>query len=224
MPLFQSSDLARFWNQGENEFSTEKFFLVDRVALPAAVAVDTYTLPDYVISIRRVTFQGWKLDPLPQRNNREVFQGANQEGKPFWYVYNNIGANSIKLVPSPQMALPMGTGNLWSTDIPNCCIVEFYRATDNATFIIIQSLRQQMLKLYAAHRSYLIDGPGMNLKLSQYYLQAWEQAKQEMVELIDDLYSLPRKLMTSEVVSSNYYPGEPVLPINQFGISVDEGY
>jgi hypothetical protein len=224
MPLFQSSDLARFFNQGENELSSEKPFLVDRIALETVVDQSTYTLPDYVVSIRRVTYLGWKLDPLPRRNQREVFQNATQEGQPFWYIFNNIGANLLQLFPTPNAALGLGTGNLYSTDIETCCIVEFFRATDNVNFTIISCLRRQMLKLYAAYRAYSIDGPGQNLKLAQYYMQRWMLAKQQFVELIDDLYTLPRKLMISEVVSSNYFPGEPVLPINQFGVSVDEGY
>jgi hypothetical protein len=224
VPLFQSSDLARFYNQGENELSSEKSFLVDRLALQLSPNQSTYTLPDYVISIRRVTCLAWKLDPLPRRNQREVFQNATQEGQPFWYIFNNIGANLLQLFPSPNYTTGPGTGNLYSTDIETCCIVEYFRATDNVNFTILPTLRRQMLKLYAAYRAYSIDGPGQNLKLAQYYQQRWMLMKQQFVELYDDLYNLPRKLVISEVVSSNYFPGEPVLPVNEFGVSVDEGY
>ncbi len=223
MPLFQSSDLARFFNEGENQVAFEKHFLVDRLSIATVADQQIYTIPDYILSIRRITYLGWKLDPLPQRNLREVFQSATQQGFPFWYVFNQIGQNQIKLFPAPDSNLPVVT-NVWSTDIPNGFILEYFRATDNVNFTIIQSIRRQMLKLYAASRAYAIDGPGQNLKLVQYYQQRWEQAKAEFVEMIEDLYNLPRKLVISEIVSSNYFPGEPVLPIDQFGISVDEGY
>lgn len=224
MPLFQSSDLLRFYNQGENEISTEKSFLPDRYAIPTVVGTAEYQLPDYVTSIRRVSFQGWKLDSLPARNQREVFQGATQTGRPFWYVYNNVGACKIKLFPAPEVVLGSGTGHLWSTDIPNCCIVEFFRATDNSTYVLPPFIKRQLLKLYVAKRSYSIDGPGMNLKLVAYYQKRWNKMKVEFIDLLDDLYGRPRKILVDEVVSSNYFPGEPVLPINQFGVSVDEGY
>lgn len=223
MPLFNTSDLTRFWNQGENEISHERPFLVDRISLNIQTNVALYTLPDYVVSIKRITYLGKKLDPLPKRNQREVFQAATQAGNPFWYVYNNIGANLISLFPTPEQNLPTVT-NVWDTDIPNSCIVEFFRATDNNTFKIPSYLRRQLLKYYTAKRAYAIDGAGGNLKLVKYYTEKWMSKKMEFVEWLDFLHTKPRKFCVDEIVSSNYFPGEPVLPIDQFGTSVDEGY
>lgn len=224
MPLFSSTDLERFYEQAENDISTDKPFMPDRISIATIVGVSTYTLPDYCCSIRRITYLGQKLDPLPRRNEREVFQSADQQGRPFWYVYNQIGANQIKLFPTPGDNLPADTGHLWSTDIPNCCIVEFFRATDNVNFVLPSFIKRQLLKQYVAKRAFAIDGPGMNMKLVQYFDKRWQTMKGEFYELLDDLYTLPRKLLVDEIVSSNYFPGEPVLPINQFGISVDEGF
>ena len=227
MPLFQSSDLQRFYFQGENEISSEKPFLVDRVSLATTEnqVPAIYTLPDYCVSIRRVTFLGKMCDPLPQRNAREVFQSGSltQTGWSFWYIYNNVGQNQIQLFPAPGYTLPV-VENVWGSDIPNGVIVEFYRATDNQTFTIPIYLRRQLLKQYVAARANQIDGPGMNLKLAKYFGQKWQMKKGEFAEWLDYLYNAPRKLMQQEIVSSNYFPGEPVLPINEFGVSVDEGY
>jgi hypothetical protein len=185
----------------------------------------TYTLPDYVISIRRITYLGKKLDPLPQRNYREVFQSVAQEGWPFWYIFNNIGVNKIQLFPTPESSISSGT-HLWSTDIPTSCIVEFNRATDNqgaSLFTLPIWIRRQMLKQFVMKRKFELDGPGVNTKLAKYFDEKWQMSKGEFAELLDQLYYLSRKYMISEVVSSNYFPGQPVLPINQFGSSVDEG-
>ena len=223
MARFQTSDLLRFWNQGENEMSSERPFLVDRYELATTAGTSTYTLPDYVVSIRRVTWMGWKLDPLPQRNFREVFQSSPQMGQPFWYIYNNIGQNQIQLFPSPNVNLATG-GVPWGTDIYNYCIVEFYRATDNSTFVLPTWAKRQLLKYYVAKRAFQVDGSGVNMKLAQFYSQKWEQMKGEFVETLNYLTNAPRKLLVSEIVSSNYFPGQPVLPVAQFGEGVDEGY
>lgn len=224
MPLFQSSDLQRFFFQGENEISSEKPFLVDRVSLAttAGTVPAIFTLPDYCVSIRRVTYLGKMCDPLPQRNLREVFQSATQQGWVFWYIYNNVGQNTIQLFPAPDTTIAT-VANVWGSDIPNGVIVEFYRATDNQTFIIPTYLRRQLLKQYVALRSNQIDGPGMNLKLAKYFAQKWQMKKGEFAEWLDYLYNAPRKLGVNEVIGSNYFPGEPVLPMANFGISVDEG-
>lgn len=223
MPLFNSSDLQRFFNQGENEISTDNPFLVDRLSIATTEGISTYQLPDYVGSIRRVTYLGQKCDPLNQRNLREVFQSATQQGRPFWYIFNNIGAVKIKLFPAPGDTIAQGT-NLWSTDIPKSVIVEFYRATDNVTFVLPDWIRRQILKYYVAFRSYSIDGPGCNLKMAAYNMGRWVQGKQYFADVLHFLFTNPRKFCISDIVSSNYYPGEPVLPIDQFGTSVDEGY
>jgi hypothetical protein len=224
MARFQTSDLQRFFNQGENEVSSESPFLVDRYEIATTVDVSTYTLPDYVVSIRRVTWLGWKLDPLPNRNFREVFQSSPQEGQPFWYIYNNIGQNQIQLFPSPNAALA-APGNPWTqADIQNCCIVEFYRATDNATFVLPPWSKRQMLKFYVAKRAYQIDGAGVNQKLAKFYSQMWDASKAGFVDTLNYLYTAPRKFMLQEIVGSNYFPGQPVLPVAQFGEGVDTGY
>lgn len=223
MPIFTSTDLERFANQGENDFSVDRPFLMDRYSLTIVGGIANYVLPDYVNSIRRVSFLGQKLDPMTQRNQREVFQAANQTGTPFWYVFNNIAANTIRLFPTPEQSIAPGT-LLWSSDIPTCCVVEFFRSSDNSTFVLPPWKKRQMLKSYIKYRSYGIDGPGYNVALRKYYKQRWEFSETQFSELLDYLYNAPRKLVISEIVSSNYFPGEPVLPIDQFGISVDEGY
>lgn len=222
MARFLSSDLLRFWNQGEQEVSSDRPFLVDRFEVATSAGVGVYTLPDYVLSIRRITWLGKKLDPLPQRNFREVFQSNPAQGDPFWYIYNNIGANKIQLFPSPGATLTTGT-DPWGADISNYCIVEFYRATDNSTFVLPTWCKRQLLKYYVARRATSVDGPGNNLKLNQFFAQKWEQMKGEFVEVLNYLYTAPRKFVVSEIVGSNYFPGQPVLPVAQFGQSVDEG-
>lgn len=222
MARFLSSDLLRFWNQGEQEVSSDHPFLVDRFEIATSAGVGVYTLPDYVLSIRRITWLGKKLDPLPQRNFREVFQSNPAQGDPFWYIYNNIGANKIQLFPSPGVTLTTGT-DPWGADISNYCIVEFYRATDNSTFVLPTWCKRQLLKYYVARRATSVDGPGNSLKLNKFFAQKWEQMKGEFVEVLNYLYTAPRKFVVSEIVGSNYFPGQAVLPVSQFGQSVDEG-
>lgn len=223
MPLFSTGDLTRFFNNGEQELAIEQPFLVDRLSVAITAETAVYTLPDYVLSIKRITWLGMKLDPLPRRNQRDVFQNANQVGRPFWYIYNNIGANLIQFFPNPGINVAAGT-HLWSTDIPTSVIVEFWRQTDNSTFVVPPYFRNQLLKRYTAYKARMLDGPGINMKMSKYFSDQWGYWKGAYFELLSDLYSKPRKYCVNEIVSSNYFPAAPVLPIGQFGIGVDEGY
>ena len=69
-----------------------------------------------------------------------------------------------------------------------------------------------------------IEGPGQNLKMSQYMASQWIQWKKDFEDLVKELHSAPRKLFVSDVVSGNWFPGSPMLPIDRFGIGVDTGY
>ncbi len=135
--LFSDRKITRLSNEGENNFAVEYPCIIKRISLATTISTPTdfdsmsgdfdsatgdfdssgaaltyvnpFTLPDDVLSIRRVTWKGYKLDPLPQRNFREVFQNATQLGRPFWYVFNNVGQNLIQLFPGPNERLPIIT-------------------------------------------------------------------------------------------------------------------
>jgi hypothetical protein len=224
MLLFSTAKLQKLYNQGEEHVSHDRHFLVDRISLSLVQGQAKYTLPDYVESIKRITYRGMKLDPLSNRNLRDSFQGATQQGEPFWYVYNNIGLNQIQLFPVPSQSLAAAVSGLWDTAIPTSFVIEFYRITDNATFVIPPYLKPQLLKSYVAMKCSSIDGAGLTLKMRQYYEQRWDAKEKDFEGWIDELMNKPRKLVISEIFSSNYFPGHPILPIDKFGIAVDEGY
>lgn len=224
MPIFDSATLSRFYNQGENIISDERPFLVDRLALTIVAGTSTYTLPDYVRSIRRITYFGNYLDPLPRRAQRDIFQAATQMSKPFWYIFNNIGLNKIQLFPVPNQNVAPVT-NLWGNGISATtgCIVEFYRVTDNSSFVLPPWIKRQLLKQYVAQQTFQVDGQGNNLKLAQYFSKRWQLRKQEFIDLLDELIYKPRKLCLTSISGSGWFPGRPILPIDRFGTSVDTG-
>jgi len=223
VPVFDQSDILRFFNQGENTATTKCQFLLDRYEIPVVAGTHTYEIPDYVTSILRITYQGKKLTPLPRRDLNGAFQPATQQGQPFWYVFNNVGLNRVRLFPTPQDNLPGGK-DPWCTDIPTQCIIEFFRVTDNETFILPPWTRNFLLKQYVGRGLFQIEGPGQNLKMSQFLDKQWQFWFNEFCGLIDELQANPRKLFVSDVVSGNWFPGSPMLPIDKFGISVETGY
>jgi len=102
--------------------------------------------------------------------------------------------------------------------------VEFFRISDNDKFILPPWARNYLLKKYVGKEIFTIEGPGQNLKMAKYMTAQWEQWFTEFDNLISELHSAPRKLFVSDVVSGNWFPGSPLLPIDKFGISVETGY
>lgn len=218
-----TSTIDRLSGEGENNFTVEYPCIIKRVSLATTSGQPLITLSDDVKSIRRLTWKGFKLDPLPSRNFREVFQNATQTGRPFWYVFNNIGQNIIQLFPAPNETLTAVTTNLYGNEIPNRLIVEYYMTPDFTTNIIPTYFRRRLLKSYVLRGAYGIQGQGRNMKASLYYKDKWRKLKQQYGELLFDLHNKPRKLVVNGITASYYFPGNPVLPINKFGTSCDAG-
>ena len=218
-----AATVARLSQEGENSFVVDNPCILKRVAPTAVSGVSLIVLPDDVKSIRRVTWKGYKLDPLPQRNFREVFQGATQQGRPFWYVFNNVGQNLIQLFPAPNETLTPATANLFGSAIPNQLIVEYFQAPDFVNAILPSYFRRRLLKTYVLRGCFNIEGQGQNLKNSKYFKQRWDQLSKLYGQLLDDLHNKPRKLVVQGISAAYYFPGRPLLPIDKFGISLDAG-
>src|SRR5438874_3543540 len=126
MSLFADATLTHLENIGENTFASERPCIVDRTSLAIVSGTDIYTLPSYVINVRRITYKGWKLFPLSHRDLRQSYQSGNQGGRPFWYIFNNIGQSQIKLMPVPTENITAENTytNLWGPTISSKFIIE----------------------------------------------------------------------------------------------------
>lgn len=222
--LFDANTINRLSQEGENNFAVESKCILKRIAPAVTSGQPLVTLPDDIVSIRRCTWRGFKLDPLPHRNFREVFQSATQGGRPFWYVFNNIGQNIIQLFPNPNESLASVTSNLYGSEIPNRFIVEYFQAPQYTTDSIIPSyIRRRLLKNYVLRGCFNIEGQGQNLPASKYFKARWRELKQMYLDLLEELHNKPRKLVVNGITSSYYFPGHPILPVDKFGSSVDAG-
>lgn len=222
MPIDTTSAIQRWWLTGEIELSQEIPFLFSRYEIPIVSGTATYTLPDIYLSIRRVTYLGKSLDPLPAAQKRDFFQGSSATGNPFWYIFDNIGQNKISLYPAPNQTIAAGS-DPWFSDIATKCIVEGSVVADDSTFTVPSYLRQQMIKKYVGYKMYSMEGPQQNLESARYFLSSWNKAKSEFAEWLQEIATKPRKLIINDPVSQQVLPAAPVLPISRYGISVEAG-
>lgn len=221
--LFPDSTITRFAQEGENAFAVEYPCILSRLALDITTGVKLYTLPDTVTSIRRVTWRGYKLDPLPLRAKIDVFQNATQIGRPFWYVFNNVGLNKIQFFPIPDETIVASQANLTSDGILTNVIVEYFQAPDFITKVIPPYIKRRLLKTYALRGCFNVEGQGQSLKNAKYWKAKWMFLKEKYGLVLAELHNKPRKLVVNSIQASYYFPGSPVLPIDRFGISVNTG-
>src|SRR5438046_3542154 len=127
MSLFDTATRTRFAQQGEVAFATSYPCILKRTSLAIVQGTHTYQIPNDVLNIKRLTWKGAKLDPLPSRDSRAAFGNLTSTGKPFWYIFNNIGQNLLRLFPVPNESIGLTVGNLYDASvISNYVILEYY--------------------------------------------------------------------------------------------------
>ncbi len=222
--IWSDEILDRFYKEAEGHLTDDFPCLIDRIALDIVAGTGEYVIPDYVSNIRRLTWKGRRLDPLPERQMREAFQPAVQQGAPYFYIFNNIAFNTIKLFPTPNETVTTTTNNLYGSEIPNRCIVEFYRAPDNLSFSIPTIVDRRIRKAFVLWKAFSIEGKGQDSKAAQYYKQKWDMLLKEFGSTLNELITAPRKLIvSSKYIDSLAYPSAPILPMDKYGISVNTG-
>src|SRR5215469_15633865 len=224
MSLWTDQTITRFSNDGENDFAEEYPCILTRMSLPVIATQAKYLLPASIRSIRRITWQGTKLDPLSQRNMREVFNFATQISKPYWYVFNNIGANTIQFFPIPDQTINPSGGNLYSDAITSDVIIEYFILPDFVNYTIPVYFRRRLLKAYVLKQCFGVEGAGQNLKNRDYFSNRWNQLKQVYGVFLDEIHNKSRKLCLNGITSSQFFPHTPILPVSKFGIGFDDGY
>lgn len=218
MSLFSVGTIQRFEREGEDLFNQEFPCILDRLALDIVEDTSEYTLPDYITEIRRVTYRGFKVDALDQRHFRD-FNLTTESGRPTDYIYNNIGQLKIKLFPAPNETLATITTNLWGSEIPNRCIIEFWRTSDYTSNTIPEYFKEQLVSAYKFSRLYAIEGKGQNLKLAKYFNDSWLELKELYGEFLGKIATGPGRTSIG-LSSSDPTFLVPHLSVSQFGISV----
>lgn len=221
MSLFSADSIIRFINEGERNFVNNYKCIIERISLNINNGTNEYTIPDYIQSIRRITWKGLKMDPLTHRDYRSIFTSSISKGKPLWYIFNNIGANKIRFYPTPNETISSININLWGSEIPNRVIIEFYRVSDGINYQIPRYIRRRMLKSYVLKACFALEGQGQNLKNSQYYAMKYKGLHKLYGDLLEEISTKPRKFIvgSSNINSMNNYLPMPVWPINRFPAS-----
>jgi len=224
--LFSTATLTRFASEAENIFQKNFPCIIDRTSIAIVSGTAIYTLADYVIDIRRITWKGTKVYPMTHRRYREAQVGVTATGTPYEYIFDNIGASQIRFFPIPniaisQLALDIG---LWGSNIANGIVIEYYRTPDYVTYTIPAFFRKRLIKSYVMKMCFSIEGRGQNLKAVKYWDAKWKYYTEIYGALLNELINAPRHIIAGpDSVTKEFSPRRPMLPYNKIGIGVDKG-
>lgn len=220
MSVWDADTISRFAQQGEDLFAVTHKCIVQRVALSIVANTSEYTLSDSVIDIRKITWLGRRIDPIPFRQWKDDDLPLNSTGRPDGYIYNNIGQQKIKFYPTPDTTIASTSSNLFGSEIANRVIVEYYSTPDYSTIIIPSFIRRRLIKCYVAKMCFSIESKGQNLKAARYFSDKWDHLMERYGQGLQDLINKPRRLIASSTPQNNRIPRPRLNPSN-FGVGVD---
>lgn len=221
MSVFSSAQITKFSQQAEQDIAVAIKCIPFRVALSIVNGTAQYSLSDYCLSIREVLWKGFVLDPLPQRDLRQSLLSGTQAGRPYWYIFNNIGQLKIQLFPTPNETITADQTHLYDTNIGSQCIVDLWRAPDFSTYLIPSYFRRRLIKAYVMKECYAYESKGQNLKARDYWAKRYEQLLEDYSNIMNDLHNKPRNLVANTYNRGYPKVPRPMLPIANYGEGVD---
>ena len=239
--LWSDTYISALAQEGEEKISLYVNCIVDRFALGTFEGVPNYTLPDYVIGIRRIIWKGLKIDFLTALQWRQMFpfsggystEGAfessafsfhafNTAGKftdtsnmgpPLFYGFQGSNRESLSFFPTPSEGVSISGGDLYGVGIETDVIVECYRLSDE-THSIPSFARRQLVKNYVLYKAFAKEGDSQNLKVSNYFKKKFEFGLAVFRQNHNRIFS-PKIRVLEEQIGANYYEmGRPQLPMN----------
>jgi len=218
MGIYLQSDYDYYAGVVEQEFCSDHNLIVDRVVLATTKALAMYTIPNYVTSIRRITYRGRQIDPFS--GQEQILSGstpsAYSQGEPRQYIYSNLGQKVIRFFPTPAEDLD-GDGDPWAgAIIREKCIVEFFRVQDSTDEYkqIPSWFKDIVLRDEVVFNLSQMDNQGYDKKAQMRLLQKKKQSKEDLLRIKAKLYSSIPKVMQPTNLLTRNTPMRAQLPWN----------
>lgn len=164
-----------------------------RECVATQFGVSVIRLPNYVRTVRRVTWRGRTLDAmsfdeLTLLTPATVFVDANSPnsniessiGRPLFYAMHPTNPWDIRLYPTPNESFTTsGEPNPYAPTFNSpSCIVDSYRMPDSTSTIPTISLPiyivRRTQKAYVLWKAFASEGKGQNLRASAYYKSKYD--------------------------------------------------
>ncbi len=219
--LWTDNQISAWAQEGEEDISNKQNLIIDRIGLSTVAQQTLFNLPDQVLNISRITYRGFKLEG---KNAQELVDSQSSPNnsisysRPLFYIYNGYGLKTIKVLSAISETTSAPSGDLFSaTAIRAGLIIEFYRTPDFTTEVnrVSQPMRKILVKYYLLYRALQQDGPGLDLKGSDFFKQLYDQSLQDL-KIINNATFLSRVNVMGDISQTLFrgWKARPILPPN----------
>lgn len=178
--IWSNSYLEQLNNDAGNQITTDLNCIYNRVCFTITSGTSVYTLPSNLRSLLRITWRGYKLEPV----NWEQFvaltpgtvflDGTNKLettiSRPFWYTIHPTNLFDIRFFPTPNESFT-NSGDPFSPDNGPKCILSFYQKIDTSILRLTlpNYIDRRTRKAYVLWQAFASEGKGQDLRAAEYY-------------------------------------------------------
>jgi hypothetical protein len=233
VPIWSDAYLVALSAEAIGQISIDVNAIFARECLLIQQGQSVYTLPNYVRTLRRVTWRGRTLDAenweeLTMLTPATVFVGMgspnNEEtsqSKPLYYAMHPTNVYDIRLYPTPNESFSnQGEPNVYAPTFNSpSCIIDYYREPDTTNTNSVISLPPYILrrtqKAYVLWKAFAQEGPGQSMKISGYYMMKYNFLIEQFRAINEGCFMGKRYAIEDGMLAINNfrYP-RPMLPAN----------
>lgn len=222
--IWSDAILNQYASDSLQQINTDVPCIFHKFYFASVVGQSVYTLPDKVVSVKRVTWRGRELYNLSWEELQiitpatVVVTGSGDTiegviGRPMWYALHPTNIRDIRLYPSPDEAF-LTTGDPYSQE-PNearFCI-SCMATIDNSDVLrsLPEYIQRRTVKAYVLWKCFEKEGPGQDLKASALYQSKYRFLIQRFKEINNGCF-VSKKYSLEDTLSIDYrkYP-RPIL-------------
>lgn len=215
-PIWSDAFLDQLATDAEQQINQDLQAIYFKFCFATVIGTSVYTLPEYVRSIRRITWRGKQLEPVNW--DELVALGPATAGgfvetvvsRPLYYAMHPTDTYAIRFFPTPDEAF-LDTGDTPYSPTLNApaCIISCWRTTDDTfndpTLLLPSYIDHRTRKAYVLWKAFSAEGKGQDLKASAYYNSQYHYLIEQFKSINDGCF-----------VGKRYALGGGDLEVDQF--------
>ena len=185
-PIWTTQQIDQWKDDAWGQIAIDLNCIWQRECIATQRGVSVLRMPEYVRSVRRVTWRGRSLEPqsweemqilTPSTVFLSLGSSANREiiGKPLFYALHPTNPYDFRLYPAPDESFTIsGEPNPYAPQ-PNSpsCIIDFWRepdtTNDNPLISLPPYIARRTIKAYVMWKAYAAEGKGQDFQASNFY-------------------------------------------------------
>ncbi len=152
-----------------------------RECIATTGGTSVYTLPNYVRTLRRITWRGRTLDAVNWEEMILLTPATvggfveSSQGRPLYYAMHPSNIYDVRLYPTPNESFTTaGEPNVYAPQFNTpSCIIDYYREPDtteaNPVISLPSYISRRTKKAYVLWKAFASEGKGQNLRAASYY-------------------------------------------------------